>query len=218
MEQNREILVGRDNRFDVKHYKVKIIKQKESVFKYIVGIISYAIFIWLLLIGGTLLLYLGDIKIRAMKGDYTPPVFNAYVVMSGSMLPTIKVKDIVITKKVPEEKLDVDDVITFVSPDERFSGITITHRIIEKYYDSSQEGYYYRTQGDNNNVSDAALVPYDNVLGKVILKVPKLGYLQDLLASKGALLIIVIIPCLAIFSYDIMKIFRNFGRKTKIIK
>ncbi len=218
MEQNRQILVESDNRFDVKHYKVKIIKQKDNIFKYMVGVISYAIFIWLLLIGGTLLLYVADIKIRALKGDYTPPVFNAYVVMSGSMLPNIKVKDIVVTKKVPEERLSEEDIITFISPDERFSGITITHRIIDKYYDSTLGNNYYKTKGDANNIADEAPVPYDNILGKVILKVPKLGYLQDLLASKGALLIIVIIPCLAIFSYDIMKMFRGLGRKTKIIK
>lgn len=218
MEQNREILVGSDNRFDVKHYKVKIIKHKEGVFRYIVGVLSYALFIWLLLIGGTLLLYVADIKIRALKGDNTPPVFNAYVVMSGSMLPSIKIKDIVVTKKIPEEKINVEDVITFISADERFSGITITHRVIEKYYDSTINGYYFKTKGDNNNVSDDALVPYDNILGKVILKVPKLGYLQDLLASKGVLLVVVIIPCLVIFSYDIMKMFKGLGKKTKIIK
>ncbi len=218
MEQNRQILVGSDNRFDVKHYTVKIIKQKDNIFKYMVGVISYAIFIWLLLIGGTLLLYVADIKIRALKGDNTPPVFNAYVVMSGSMLPSIKVKDIVVTKKVPEERMDVQDIITFISPDNRFNGITITHRIIDKYYDSTTNKNYYKTKGDNNNIADEAPVPYDNILGKVILRVPKLGYLQDLLASKGALLVIVIIPCLAIFSYDIMKMFKGFGKKTKIIK
>ncbi len=218
MEQNREILVGADNRFDVKHYKVKIIKQKENIFKYIIGVLSYALFIWLLLIGGTLLLYVADIKIRALKGDNNPPVFNAYVVMSGSMLPEIKVKDIVVTKRVPEERLTQDNIITFISPDSRFNGITITHRIIEKYYDSTVNGYYYKTKGDANNIADEALVPYDNILGKVILRIPKLGYLQDLLASKGALLIVVIIPCLAIFSYDIMKMFKKMGQKTKIIK
>ena len=52
------------------------------------------------------ILYVADIKIRAMKGDNSPPVFNAYVVMSGSMLPQIKIKDIVVTKRVPEERLN----------------------------------------------------------------------------------------------------------------
>ena len=144
MAEKPEMTVEYDNKFGVKHYKVKVIKKKENLFKYIVSVLSYAVFIWLLLIGGTLLLYVADIKIRAMKGDNSPPVFNAYVVMSGSMLPQIKIKDIVVTKRVPEERLKVEDVITFISPDERLGGITITHRIKEKFYDDSIKGFYYR--------------------------------------------------------------------------
>ena len=206
-----------NNIFGVKHYNVKVIKKKEKPLKYIISVMSYALFIFLLLIGGTLLLYIADIKIRAMKGDYSPPDFNAYVVMSGSMLPTIKVKDIVVTKKVPQEELEVGDIITFISPDTRFGGISVTHRIIDKYYDESIGSYSYRTQGDNNNISDSALVPNTNILGKVILKIPKLGYLQDILSSKGGLIILVLIPCLTILSYDIMKILKKAGQKTKLI-
>ena len=212
------VLDGNNNLFGVKHYKVKVIKKKENVFRYIVSVMSYALFIFLLLIGGTLLLYIADIKIRAMKGDYSAPAFNAYVVMSSSMLPTIQVKDIVVTKKVPEEKLEVGDIITFISPDTRFGGISITHRIIEKYYDESIGSYSYRTKGDNNNIADSVLVPNKNILGKVILKVPKLGYLQDILSSKGGLIIVVLIPCLVILSYDIMKLLKKAGQKTKLIK
>lgn len=212
------VLDENNNLFGVKHYKVKVIKKKENIFRYIVSVMSYALFIFLLLIGGTLLLYIADIKIRAMKGDYSAPAFNAYVVMSGSMLPTIQVKDIVVTKKVPEEKLEVGDIITFISPDTRFGGISITHRIIEKYYDESIGSYSYRTKGDNNNIADSVLVPNKNILGKVILKVPKLGYLQDILSSKGGLIIVVLIPCLVILSYDIMKLLKKAGQKTKLIK
>ena len=207
-----------DNLFGVKHYKVKVIRKKENIFRYTVSVLSYAIFIFLMLIGGTLLLYIADIKIRAAKGDYSAPVFNAYVVLSGSMLPTIQIKDVVVTKKIAEERLEIGDIITFISPDPRFGGISVTHRIIEKIYDESQGIYKYRTQGDNNNIADGTPVPNDYILGKVILKVPKLGYIQDILASKGGLIIFVLIPCLAILSYDIMKIFKRLGQKTKIIK
>ena len=206
---------GMNNIFGVKHYKVKIIKEKENIFRYLVSVISYAIFIFLLLIGGTLI---ADIKIRAAKGDYSAPVFNAYVVLSGSMLPTIQVKDIVVTKKIAEEELKIGDIITFISPDTRFGGISVTHRIIDKLYDESQGIYTYRTQGDANNVADAVPVPNENILGKVIVKIPKLGYLQDLLSSKGGLIIVVLLPCLAILSYDIMKIIKGLGKKTKLIK
>ena len=207
-----------DNIFGVKHYKVKVIREKENIFRYFVSVISYSIFIFLMLIGGTLLLYIADIKIRAAKGDYTAPAFNAYVVLSGSMLPTIEIKDVVVTKKIAEDRLEIGDIITFISPDPRFGGISVTHRIIEKIYDETQGVYKYRTQGDNNNVADGTPVSNESILGKVILKIPKLGYIQDILASKGGLIIFVLIPCLAILSYDIMKIFKRLGQKTKLIK
>lgn len=207
-----------DNVFGVKHYRVKIIKTKENPFRYFVSVMSYALFIFLMLVGGTLLLYVADIKIRAAKGDYSAPVFNAYVVLSGSMLPTIEVKDVVVTKKIPEEDLKEGDIITFISPDQRFGGISVTHRIIEKLYDETEGIYTYRTQGDNNNVADAVPVPNSNILGKVILKIPKLGFIQEILASKGGLIVFVLIPSLAILSYDIMKMLRKAGQKTKLIK
>lgn len=218
MSTNLELENSFNNIFGVKHYNVKIIKKRENIFRYIVSVLSYAIFIWLLLIGGTLLLYIADIKIRAAKGDYSAPAFNAYVVLSGSMLPEIAIKDIVVTKKIPAEELEVGDIITFISPDTRYGGISITHRILDKYYDETLGSYSYRTKGDNNNIADSTLVPSTNILGKVILKIPKLGYLQDLLSSKGGLIIIVLIPCLVILSYDIMKILKKLGTKTKLIK
>ena len=218
MDTNISLDNNNNNIFGVKHYKVRVIKAKDNPLRYIISVLSYALFIFLMLIGGTLLLYVADIKIRAAKGDYSAPVFNAYVVLSGSMLPTIQVRDVVVTKKIPEERLQVNDIITFISPDQRFGGISVTHRIIEKIYDESEGIYKYKTQGDNNNVADSIPVPNANILGKVILKIPKLGYIQEILSSKGGLIILVLIPCLAILSYDIMKILKRVGKKSKIIK
>ena len=217
-----EASLSLDNKFDdifgVKHYKVRIIREKDNILKYIISVISYALFIFLILLGGVLLLYVADVKIRAAKGDYSAPVFNAYVVLSGSMLPNIQIRDVVVTKKIPEEDLQIGDIITFISPDQRFGGISVTHRIIDKIYDEEEGIYKYRTQGDANNVADSVPVPNANILGKVILKIPKLGYVQDILSSKGGLIILVLIPCLVILSYDIMKIFKRLGKKSKLIK
>ena len=218
MTVDLSVETGFNNIFGVKHYNVKILKKKENWLRYIVSVLSYALFVWLLLVGGMLLLYVSDIKIRAAKGDYSAPVFNAYVVLSGSMLPEIAVKDIVVTKKVEAERLEIGDIITFIAPDSRYGGISITHRIIDKVYDESLGSYSYRTKGDNNSIADASLVPNNNILGKVILKIPKVGYIQDLLASKGGIIIAVLIPALVILSYDIMKIIKKAGQKTKLIK
>ena len=207
-----------ENVIKVKHYKVKVIKEKQNPLKFVLSVISYAIFIWLLLIGITLLIYVADIKIRAMKGDYTPPKYNAYVVETGSMIPEILVKDVVLTKKIDTEDIKVGDVITFLSSDPRLPDITITHRVVDIYTDPVTGDIEYQTKGDNNNTADATLTPSYNVLGKVILKLPKLGYLQDFLVDMSGWIYVILLPCLAIVSYDIMKLFKLVGKKTKIIK
>lgn len=201
------------NYFGVRHYKVHIEKQKMKPLKMITSIISYAIFIWLLLIGALLLVYIADIKIRAAKGDNTPPKYNAYVVLTGSMMPEIMPNDVVITKKKPAEELEVGDIITFVTSDPRLSNIIVTHRIKNKYYDNTTNKYTYQTQGDYNNTPDFVLAEDENIIGKVIFKIPKIGYIQTLLATKGGLIIVVLVPCLAILSYDIVKLGRNIKKK-----
>ena len=196
-----------------KHFNVKIVKKKEPFIKFILGVVSYAVFILLLLIGITLLVYVLDIKIRAAKGDYSAPKFNAYVVLTGSMLPDIQVKDVVVTKKTDPSKLEVGDVITFASADSRFLNTVITHRIIKKSYDAKSKTYSFQTKGDNNNVADGALVPQNNIFGRVILKIPKLGYLQEFLATDGGWILVILVPCLTVISYDIVKLIKGLKRK-----
>ena len=200
----------------VQHFNVKIEKKKPGKLEFVIGVLSYAIFIWLLLIGVTLLVYVADIKIKQLKGDYTPPKYNAYVVLTGSMLPSIKVEDVVVTKKIDPKDLKEGDIITFASSDERFYGTVITHRIKKKYYDSTTKKYTYVSKGDNNNIEDSALVEQDRIYGKVILKIPKLGYLQIFLASQGGWILVILLPCLTVISFDIMKILKIIGKKSKL--
>lgn len=203
------------NYFGVRHYKVTVVKEKIKPLKFITNVISYAIFIWLLLIGLALLVYVADIKIRAMKGDYSPPTYNAYVVLTGSMVPEILPNDVVVTKKRTPEELEEDDIITFISSDSRLSNIIVTHRIKNKYYDSTTGKYTFQTKGDANNTVDFALAEEHNIIGEVVLKIPKLGYVQEILASKGGLIVFIFIPCLGVLSYDIVKIIKNARKKKK---
>lgn len=201
------------NYFGVRHYKVSVIKEKIKPLKFITNVMSYALFIWLLLIGLTLLVYVADIKLRAMKGDYSPPAYNAYVVLTGSMLPEIKPNDVVITKRRAPEELEVGNIITFLSSDSRLSGVIVTHRIKEVLHDPTTGKYTYRTKGDANNTVDFALAESHNIIGEVIFKIPKVGYIQEILATKGGLVIFIFIPCLAVLSYDIVKLIKRMGNK-----
>jgi len=112
-----------------------------------------------------------------------------------------------------------NDIITFISDDPRFSGIIITHRIKEIFVDSSNGDYLFETKGDNNPSPDFTLTKGRNVIGEVIFKIPKLGYIQQFLATKGGWIIAILIPCLTILSYDILKLIKALSKKknTKIV-
>lgn len=206
------------NNLNIKHYKIKIGKKKKGKLSFIIGVISYVIFTWLILLGIFLVLYIGNNKLKAIKGDTTPPTYNVFVVLSGSMEPNIKINDAVVTKRKELSELKEGDIITFLSSDSRFYGVNVTHRIKEVYYDPISKKYTYKTKGDNNNTEDLALVEGDRILGKVILKIPFIGYLQSFLATKGGWIIVILIPCLSIISYDILKIIKMINNKTKLIR
>jgi signal peptidase I len=153
------------------------------------------------------------IEIKIKKKDYANYFGYTYMnIISGSMADAINVDDYVFIK-LNAKDLKEGDVITFASSDTRFAGTIITHRIIKKNYNSKTKSYTFQTKGDNNNVADSALVSPNDIFGKVILKIPKLGYLRDFLASDGGWILVVLFPCLAVVAYDIVKIGKGLKRK-----
>lgn len=210
MEKKEKNLFG-----TAKHFKVKIKKEKNNPIKFIISVLSYALFILLFLIGAVLLVYVLNIKIKEAKGEPIEPTYNAYVVLTGSMIPEILINDVVVTKKRDVKELERGDIITFVSTDPRFSGMIITHRIKNIYVDAATGEYSYETQGDNNPSPDFTLTKGSNVLGEVILKIPKLGYIQQFLATKGGWIIVILIPCLTVLSYDILKLIKILTKRRR---
>lgn len=188
-----------------------IFKQIKWIVNYILSIIMYAIIVILLLVGVILLAYYIDIQKRAKSGVWEPPLYSAYVIVSGSMEPIIEIKDAVITKRVEASELKVGDVVTYKSTDPAYYGILITHRIMSITKDGN--GYQFVTKGDNNLTNDRNMIMEDQIYGKVIMRVPKIGYLKYFLVSSYGWIIAIVIPCLGIVIYDVMKLIKNIKNK-----
>lgn len=176
-------------------------------------IISSAIFVILVLLIILIVLYIVRVNFLASNDKLGEVKINFYTILTQSMYPTIKAGDIVITYKEDNNKYNEGDVITFIS--DQNGGITVTHRIKEVF--NVNDSYSYRTKGDNNNAPDNEIIFGDNVLGKVLIKIPKAGYIQQFLVSKTGWIAAVILPCLAIVIYDILKLFKFTARKGKQI-
>jgi signal peptidase len=96
--------------------------------------------------------------------------FQPTLVSGVSMSPALKAGDIVITKDVAADEIEVGDIIRFQKRDS-----FIIHRVISIEYESGR--YYFTTQGDANNVEDPPVLE-GQLGGKVILTIPKLGWLS----------------------------------------
>lgn len=189
----------------------------KGVFKYILNLLSWTALIILILLALFLAYYTINNKLYESKGEKFEPFVSLYTIVSGSMEPNINIYDVVVSKKVKSpSEIKVGDVITFVSTSSISKGFTVTHRVIEIV--NTDEGIGYRTQGDNNLSPDTAPALYENVIGKVILRIPQLGRVQEFLSTKGGWLIVIVIPALFIIISDILKIFKLTGVKKKIDK
>lgn len=189
----------------------KIIPVIHKIYQLLSKIFLYFLVLVLVIIMILFALYFIDIHKNMKNGVTKRPLFGAYIIISPSMVPTIKVEDAILIQRKEANELKVGDIITFLSNDPRYSGLTITHRIvgIEK---SKKGDLYFRTKGDNNNAEDATLVSYKNICGKVIFKIPKIGYLQQLLTNVYGWVFIIIIPCVGLVIYDIVKLSRSIKK------
>ena len=189
----------------------------KDIFKFIINVLSWVVLIILLMVAAFLLFYLASTKYYESKGkDYKAPI-SMYTIISPSMEPNLKVYDIIVDKKVNKpEEIQIGDVITFVSRSSFTSGMIITHRVVGIVY--TNDGLEYTTKGDNNNSNDSATVPYENVLGKVYMRIPQLGRVQSLLSTGQGWLIFVIVPVALIIIADVVKLVRLSKANKKVTK
>ena len=93
-------------------------------------------------------------------------------VFSNSMVPTFYRGDMIIV--YGDKDIKVGDIVVFDAPNVNYP---IIHRVVE-----IKNGGVI-TKGDNNSISDEGrwgIVPFDNIFGKAILKIPLLGWVKIL--------------------------------------
>ena len=165
---------------------------------FVVSIICFTI-----LLSMIFFIYFGDslINLNSKKS----PLFNGYVIVSQSMIPTININDAIVIKRVDNDKYKVGDIISFSSSDINYRGLTITHRIINKENITTNNSIY-TTKGDNNLVVDSASVLTDQIYGKVLFIIPKLGYIKDFFRKPTNVFLIFFVGIAFVIIYDGIKI------------
>lgn len=98
-----------------------------------------------------------------------------YNIETQSMAPEYASGTLIYVKKTDFDKLKPGDVITYVNPE----GSAVTHRITE----IDSEDRSLRTKGDANEFEDIMSITEENIVGKVVFKIPHLGVVTEFLTN-----------------------------------
>ena len=127
---------------------------------------------------------------------------RSFTVMSGSMEPAIHTGDVVIDRKIAPLSARPGDVITFSDPSGRKR--LITHRVRSIHAHGSLVEVV--TNGDANNTVEHWTVPASGRIGRVELRVWKLGYPLVYMHSRFGLIALVALPALLLCLIELRKI------------
>lgn len=109
-------------------------------------------------------------------------------VASGSMKPALEVGDLVIVQGVPASEIKEGDIIVFNKPGEKSHTI---HRVIA--IETLANGTIrFKTKGDANPTEDP-WIPEQNVKGRVLQRIPYIGYMVLIPAIPVTIAILIII-------------------------
>jgi signal peptidase I len=140
---------------------------------------------WVVILGFTAIIAISVLIPRI--GGATP-----YVILTGSMEPTMPPGTLVVVRPVAPEKLGVGTVITY----QLKSGdpTVVTHRITRVSV-TLTGSYRFQTQGDANDAPDEKLVRPIQVKGERWYYVPYVGYITNLVtgSQRHAFTIVVVI-------------------------
>ena len=166
-------------------YKIDKV-QKEYKKMHLIGK-TFSIIIYIILI--PIIVFNFTLIIKSFINPNKTPDFFGYknfVIVSGSMEPTINIGDAIFIKEVPKEEIKENDIISF---DE--DGLIVTHRVISIIEENGLTKY--KTKGDNNNAPDKEMTTYDKIEGKFQFKINKFGIVTEVLKNRFTLIALILI-------------------------
>jgi len=135
--------------------------------------------------------------------------WHGAIVLTGSMEPALKVGGVAfIEPSTDAASVQVGEIITYKSlkdPRKR-----ISHRVIDIV--EKEDGLFFQTKGDNSELPDQQPVPASNLVGKVRLHVPYLGYAADKLRHKSNFYLFVGLPAGLLITNELINIFRELRK------
>jgi signal peptidase len=134
--------------------------------------------------------------------------YQALVVRSGSMSPTIPTGSVVFYHKVSADQVKVGQIIVFARPG--LANERVTHRVYR--ITKGPTGTYFTTKGDANGSPDDWQVPAVGTGWVAGFHVPVAGYVLADLQSTTARLLLLLIPAFGLGLITLTEIWRDRGK------
>lgn len=154
-------------------------------------------------------LYIGYIRIT----NNSPQFFglSLWRVSDDSMVPELDVDEIIVVKTVEPETLEFGDVICYRGDKGHLEDEFVTHQISKEPYEIDGV-YYFTTRGIKPEAVDDPEITDDQIIGKVLYKIPFVGTLFDFFSQWYGIIAFIIL-ILIIFSSDILGAFQKMQYK-----
>jgi signal peptidase len=134
--------------------------------------------------------------------------YRAYIVLSDSMSATdFSAGDVVFVKEVDPSTLQTGDIIAFQSRNEESYGETVTHKIRSVTTDESGNPGFI-TYGTTTDTDDHEVVLYEDVKGKYIKSIPKIGRFFNFLKTTQGYICLILIPFLLLIGSQLLNLIR----------
>jgi signal peptidase len=127
---------------------------------------------------------------------------HSYTVESGSMTPAIRTGDIVVSESIAPTEARVGDIVTFKDPEG--SGRLITHRA--RAVSHGPNGFNFVTRGDANTGFEHWSVPADGQIGRIVYRIPAIGYPLTWIGSGLGRIGLIVIPALILLALGLIRI------------
>jgi signal peptidase len=130
---------------------------------------------------------------------------RSFVVRSGSMEPAIDTGDVVVVQPIAPASAAVGDIVTF-----EHHGKLTSHRA--RVIQRRAHEVLFTTQGDANTGEEHWKVAADGRVGRVMYRVPKLGFAVGPIQTPAGRLGLIILPALLLASSLMRRIWRGQPR------
>ena len=163
-------------------------------FTIVVSIVLWLVILLAALFAFTTLATKDQAHVASLAG-YTP-----MMVQTDSMAPTFLSGDLIFIRKCDTANLEEGDIICFHTIIENEYALN-THRILQ--IDEINGIRSYVTKGDNNEISDSHIISDGDIVGKYIGKISRLGTVMEFLSSSFGFLVVIVLPMLLFFIYQV---------------